>query len=168
MKYIAVFDDEFLEGFRRDDDGLTLVLDGQNKCCTRAVRLKPLNDTDVCVSVNRNSGEVTVSDLEASMRGDKMKIIIDIDSNTFNRICDTKSIPDILGIDIVNGLNSIKYGVSYEDMSKGKWLREGKTTFSCSECGREIDTKPFTRPDNFPYCHCGAKMEGPDVYEANN
>ena len=32
--------------------------------------------------------------------------------------------------------------------------------FFCSECGREINTTPFTRTDNFPYCHCGADMRG--------
>lgn len=58
------------------------------------------------------------------------------------------------------------YQTGYEegmnDRPKGKWLKsgKGKTTFFCSECGREIDTKPFTRPDNFPFCHCGADMRG--------
>ena len=42
----------------------------------------------------------------------------------------------------------------------GEWIKNKieKTIFFCSECGREIDTKPFTRPDNFPFCHCGADM----------
>ena len=45
---------------------------------------------------------------------------------------------------------------------QGEWLKseKGKTIFFCSECGREINTKPFTRPDNFPFCHCGADMRG--------
>lgn len=53
-----------------------------------------------------------------------------------------------------DGLNDIR--------SQGEWLKssKGKTIFFCSECGREIDTKPFTRPDNFPFCHCGADMRG--------
>lgn len=56
---------------------------------------------------------------------------------------------------------SMTNGKEYE-RQKGKWLKsgKGKTTFFCSECGREIDTKPFTRPDNFPFCHCGADMRG--------
>ena len=43
---------------------------------------------------------------------------------------------------------------------KGKWIKQEnkKTEFFCSECGRMIDTKPFTRTDNFPFCHCGADM----------
>ena len=42
----------------------------------------------------------------------------------------------------------------------GKWIRqsESRTIFFCSNCGREINTTPFTRTDNFPYCHCGADM----------
>lgn len=44
----------------------------------------------------------------------------------------------------------------------GEWIKSGKTTFFCSECGREINTKPFTRPDNFPFCHCGAYMRKGD------
>jgi len=41
MKYIAVFDDEFLSNFRLDDNGLTLVM-GDKRGYNRAVRLKPL------------------------------------------------------------------------------------------------------------------------------
>lgn len=45
---------------------------------------------------------------------------------------------------------------------KGKWIRqaESRTIFFCSNCGREINTYPFTRTDNFPFCHCGADMRG--------
>ena len=41
MKYIAVFDDNFLSNFRLDDNGLTLVM-GDKRGYDRAVRLKPL------------------------------------------------------------------------------------------------------------------------------
>lgn len=41
MKYIAVFDDEFLSNFRLDDNGLTLVMKDKRRY-DRAVRLKPL------------------------------------------------------------------------------------------------------------------------------
>lgn len=42
--------------------------------------------------------------------------------------------------------------------TKGEWIRqsESRTIFFCSNCGREINTSPFTRTDNFPYCHCGS------------
>lgn len=47
-----------------------------------------------------------------------------------------------------------------KERPKGKWIRQpsSKTIFFCSVCGREINTKPFTRTDNFPFCHCGADM----------
>lgn len=56
----------------------------------------------------------------------------------------------------------IANSIPYVEPKQGEWVKigEGKTRFFCSECGREIDTKPFTRPDNFPFCHCGAKMKG--------
>ena len=41
MKYLAVFDDDFLSNFRRDDCGLTLVLTDKSGC-TRAVNRTPL------------------------------------------------------------------------------------------------------------------------------
>ena len=41
MKYIAIFDDDMLCDFRRDDNGLTLVLDDSHGF-TRAVGLKPI------------------------------------------------------------------------------------------------------------------------------
>ena len=41
MKYLAVFDDDFLSNFRLDDMGLTLVLTDKYNC-TRAVSLKPI------------------------------------------------------------------------------------------------------------------------------
>lgn len=49
-----------------------------------------------------------------------------------------------------------------EERPQGEWIRQpsSKTIFFCSECGREINTSPFTRTDNFPFCHCGADMRG--------
>ena len=41
MKYIAVVDDNFISNFRRDDDGLTLVVKDKADC-QRATRLKPI------------------------------------------------------------------------------------------------------------------------------
>lgn len=61
-------------------------------------------------------------------------------------------------------LKAVKNGKPYEETPKGEWIRqpESRTIFFCSKCGREINTKPFTRTDNFPYCHCGAKMNEAD------
>ena len=53
----------------------------------------------------------------------------------------------------------------------GKWIYVGRpdgmsavgtNVYRCSECGREIGTKWGwkTVADEFPFCHCGAKMEG--------
>lgn len=50
----------------------------------------------------------------------------------------------------------------------GKWkiIRPGEwtATFRCSECGRHItvDPKLGDPKKNYPYCHCGAKMDGRD------
>lgn len=42
-----------------------------------------------------------------------MKLIIDVDDETYKRICEAPSIPDMYGTDIVNALNSIIGGVPY-------------------------------------------------------
>lgn len=54
MKYIAIFDEDVLIHFRRDDEGSTLVAKDAREC-TRAVSLKPLNKP-VIVNVD---GEIT-------------------------------------------------------------------------------------------------------------
>ena len=52
-----------------------------------------------------------------------------------------------------------------------KWVRNerqpvqpaGYLTYHCTACGREISTKhhgKLSMLEEFPYCHCGAKMEG--------
>ena len=51
MKYLAIFDDEFLSNFRRDDED-TLVLDDRAGA-TRAVKLKPLRHP----TITREDGE---------------------------------------------------------------------------------------------------------------
>lgn len=57
------------------------------------------------------------------------------------------------------------YADGYEaaHLRHGKWVAFGaefyRTKWYCSECGR-IET--FHKDDlhNYPYCHCGAKMDG--------
>ena len=59
-----------------------------------------------------------------------------------------------------------------QERKMGKWIRRGAihnmyTCYACSECGREIEMyydfgNTPTDADvinQFPYCHCGAKME---------
>lgn len=43
-----------------------------------------------------------------------MKLLVEVNEATYSRIKETKSIPDMFGTDIVNGLNAIKYGEPYD------------------------------------------------------
>lgn len=61
----------------------------------------------------------------------------------------------------------------HEQPITGHWIKEetmygwdGKS-YQCSACGRSIhlDTKMEDLSD-YPYCHCGAKMEG-ELHESN-
>lgn len=56
MKYIAVLDDDFLQYFRLDDDGKTVVFQDKH-LCTRAVKLTPLHGS---VVVEEGYGSVRV------------------------------------------------------------------------------------------------------------
>ena len=41
---------------------------------------------------------------------------------------------------------------------RGRWMRLGNTSFyTCSKCGRFVETYNI---EEYPYCHCGAKMGG--------
>ena len=60
-------------------------------------------------------------------------------------------------LDLINAL-------SREDLSTGQWVQirryDTKARYMCSECGRKI-TSGLTNPEkSYPYCHCGARMEG--------
>jgi len=52
----------------------------------------------------------------------------------------------------------------------GRWvlIRPGEwnATLKCSECGRHItvDPKQGDLLKDYPYCHCGAKMDGEDEF----
>lgn len=57
-----------------------------------------------------------------------------------------------------------------EGQRRGRWKIASNDPYDkvkfyrCSECGRLISIAPFYEVgkslDEFPYCHCGAKMEG--------
>jgi len=55
--------------------------------------------------------------------------------------------------------------VEIEEHKKGKWIKVSETEFGigyqCSECGKFILTESIDgrKLEDFPYCHCGAKME---------
>ena len=53
-----------------------------------------------------------------------------------------------------------------ENQKTGHWIRitNGaiREKYTCSECGRQIEDCGIENllPIKYPYCHCGAKMEG--------
>lgn len=83
-----------------------------------------------------------------------------IDADALNLLIDANHLlnPKLSVYDV----QKIIEGMPTIDRPRGHWIRQDKsrTEFFCSECGRMIDTKPFTRTDNFPFCHCGADMRG--------
>ena len=51
------------------------------------------------------------------------------------------------------------------EVRHGEWIPilaiNGHTYYDCSVCGRQVDTIRKQNPTKiFPYCHCGAKMDG--------
>lgn len=48
-----------------------------------------------------------------------------------------------------------------EVVRHGKWIKgTSKGIWFCSECTRHIEDRTNEPNKNFPYCHCGAKMDG--------
>lgn len=48
-----------------------------------------------------------------------------------------------------------------QKVKHGRWIQRGypKYVYGCSKCSRTIEC--WSEPENrFPYCHCGAKMDG--------
>ncbi len=45
-----------------------------------------------------------------------MKLIIEISKDSYEHILKAKSVPEILGIDIVNTVNAVKYGTSLDNI----------------------------------------------------
>ncbi len=55
--------------------------------------------------------------------------------------------------------------VAEPERKMGKWITVDKglivTSYKCSECGRTVrDDTGYDVAKDYPYCHCGAKMEG--------
>ena len=66
----------------------------------------------------------------------------------------------------IDGVHAMGYREGYKDAQKqksGKWLVDLQTAtedyYICSECGRRIHLLYPDTISNYPYCHCGAKME---------
>ena len=52
-----------------------------------------------------------------------------------------------------------------ERKKEGKWIEIEKgikvTRYKCSECGRSVmDDTGYDVSADYPFCHCGARMEG--------
>lgn len=60
-----------------------------------------------------------------------------------------------------------------EEVRHGKWIYEGHHemmghAFQCSVCGRWMFTNfPKHVVEEYPYCHCGAKMEDTQGFREN-
>lgn len=52
--------------------------------------------------------------------------------------------------------------VEYVEVRHGEWQQNPycKRIYFCSECGRHIEDGSCNPYEHFPYCHCGAKMNG--------
>lgn len=49
------------------------------------------------------------------------------------------------------------------EVRHGEWEQDPccKRIYYCSECGRYVEDDGINNPNEFfPYCHCGAKMDG--------
>ena len=66
---------------------------------------------------------------------------------------------------LIDGIDTLE-----QEPRKGHWILNdnqgvhavGYLTYHCSECGREISSKyhgKISLLKEYPYCHCGAKME---------
>jgi len=77
-----------------------------------------------------------------------MKLIIDIDEKTLNRIINTKQISQREEVYLVNSM------INGTPLRTGHWIDKGSLSCRCSECGCKSNKE--TR-----FCaNCGAKMEG--------
>lgn len=68
-----------------------------------------------------------------------MKLLIDIDGETYKRICEAQSVPDMQGTDIVNAINRIRRGKPYEEIPQGisgvSYLHQDSITKSDTQIG---------------------------------
>ena len=54
--------------------------------------------------------------------------------------------------------------IEVETVRHGVWVQiqrwATKAKYQCSLCGREIMSATAVNIEKYPYCHCGAKMDG--------
>lgn len=82
-----------------------------------------------------------------------------------NKVCVTD---DVFGMGIQVGvehaINCTKEAPTADvvEVRHGEWVPNDyfKGHYYCSECTRHIEDTSENPSINFPYCHCGAKMDG--------
>ena len=84
----------------------------------------------------------------------------DIAIATIKTECRYSSIDKDEVLDLLNDLPTARF-----ERKTGKWITVDKglivTSYKCSECGRTVrDDTGYDVCKDYPYCHCGAKMEG--------
>lgn len=79
---------------------------------------------------------------------------------------------DFSNTDVMHAINHCPRA-DVEPVRHGHWVYIGKdktdSIFACSECGRCIKNRSYESmlvvKVRFPYCHCGAKMDGKEEDE---
>ena len=86
------------------------------------------------------------------------------DCNSYNgvrcRACGTGDAIDMIEDAPVADVAPVVHG-QWEQVKK--WATKAK--YRCSVCGREIMSAVKVNIEKYPYCHCGAKMDGGDNTE---
>lgn len=66
---------------------------------------------------------------------------------------------------VANAINELLPNVA--PVVHGEWMQNPycKRIFYCSECGRQVEEDSYkpNPSEQFPYCHCGAKMDGKEA-----
>lgn len=86
------------------------------------------------------------------------------DCNSYNgvrcRACGTGDAIDMIEDAPAADVAQVVHG-QWEQVKK--WATKAK--YRCSVCGREIMSAVKVNIEKYPYCHCGAKMDGGDNTE---
>lgn len=67
--------------------------------------------------------------------------------------------------DLEEIIDALPAAEDVEPVKSGRWVPiqhyDSHDLFECSECGRRVDYAhcDYTVEDDYPYCHCGAKMD---------
>lgn len=70
-------------------------------------------------------------------------------------------ISQVSAVDIADEIDSIP-AADVVEIRHGKWEQSSYhySVYYCSECSRHIEDGSHNPNEHFPYCHCGAKMDG--------